>query len=126
VLKAKKNKTTPSASTLGVVKITPHASMLHKLGRNRTDGSNLLGVNAGTAVSLPCLWQKNKSTMSSTTQDVVEVALHASPSNKLDINQSNGLILLGRMRLLSRATIQGHGGSRFVEDLNRAEGSVRT
>jgi hypothetical protein len=68
---------------------------------------------------------KNETTLSSTTQDVVEVALHASPSNKLDINQSNGSILLGKMRLLSRATIQGRGGSRFVEDLNGAGGVHR-
>jgi hypothetical protein len=35
------------------------------------------------------LMAKEETTLSATTQDVVEVALHASPSNKLGINQSN-------------------------------------
>jgi hypothetical protein len=65
---------------------------------------------------------KNKTTLSAMTQDVVEIALHASPSNKLGIHQSNGSILLEKLRLLSRATIQGRGESRFVEDLSGAEG----
>jgi hypothetical protein len=55
-----RQKTTPSASTLGVVKLALHASALHKLCRNPTDGSNLLGANAGVTAGLPCLWQKMK------------------------------------------------------------------
>jgi hypothetical protein len=39
---------------------------------------------------------KNETTLSATTQDVVEMTLHASPSNKLGINQSNGSTLLGK------------------------------
>jgi hypothetical protein len=39
---------------------------------------------------------KNETTLGATTQDVVEIALHASPSNKLGIHQSNGSILLGK------------------------------
>jgi hypothetical protein len=37
---------------------------------------------------------RNETTLSATTQDVVEVALHASLSNILGVNQSNGSILL--------------------------------
>jgi hypothetical protein len=68
---------------------------------------------------------KNKTTLGATTQDVVEVALCASLSNKLGINQSNGSIVLGKMRLLLRATIQGRGGNRYVEDLGGAAGPVK-
>jgi hypothetical protein len=39
---------------------------------------------------------KNKTIPSATTQDVVEMTFHASPSNKLGINQSNGSTLLGK------------------------------
>jgi hypothetical protein len=53
-----RQKTTPSASTLGVVELAPHASAPHKLCRNPTDGSNLLGANAGVAAGLPRLRQK--------------------------------------------------------------------
>jgi hypothetical protein len=67
----------------------------------------------------------NETTLGATTQDIVEVALCASSSNKLGINQSNGSIVLGKMRLLSRATIQGRGGNRYEEDLGGAEGSVK-
>jgi hypothetical protein len=38
----------------------------------------------------------NKTTPSAATQGVIEMTLHASPSNKLDINQSNGSTLLGK------------------------------
>jgi hypothetical protein len=68
---------------------------------------------------------RNETTLGATTQDVVEVVLCASSSNKLGINQSNGSIVLGKMRLLSRATIQGRGGNRYVEDLGGAEGPVK-
>jgi hypothetical protein len=33
-------------------------SALRKLGRTQTDGSDLLGANAGVAAGLPCSWQK--------------------------------------------------------------------
>jgi hypothetical protein len=68
---------------------------------------------------------RNKTTLGATTLDVVEVALCASSSNKLGINQSNELIMLGKMQLLLRATIQGRGGNRYVEELDGAEGSVK-
>jgi hypothetical protein len=68
---------------------------------------------------------RNETTLGATTQDVIEVALCTSSSNKLGIKQSNGSIMLGKMRLLSRATIQGRGGNRYVEDLGGAEGSVK-
>jgi hypothetical protein len=69
---------------------------------------------------------KNETTLSATTLDVVEIAPHASPSNKLGINQSNGSNLLGKMRSSSQATIKGHGGSRFMKSMNVAEASVKT
>jgi hypothetical protein len=53
-----KNKTTPSAPTLGVVKVAPHMSALLELGENWTDGSNSLGADTGIAATLPCLWQE--------------------------------------------------------------------
>jgi hypothetical protein len=68
---------------------------------------------------------RNETALGATTQDVVEVALCTSTSNKLGINQSNGSIMLGKMQLLWCATIQGRGGSRYVEDLDGAEGSVK-
>jgi hypothetical protein len=33
--------------------------------------------------------------------------------------------MLGKMQLLLRATIQGHGGNRYVKELDEAEGSVK-
>jgi hypothetical protein len=57
---------------------------------------------------------ENKTTPSATTLDVVEIAPHASSSNKLGINQLNGSNLLGKMRSSLEATIEGHGGSRFI------------
>jgi hypothetical protein len=33
--------------------------------------------------------------------------------------------MLGKMQLLSRAAIQGHGGNRYVGELDEAEGSVK-
>jgi hypothetical protein len=68
---------------------------------------------------------RDETTLGATTEDVVEAALCTSSSNKLGINQSNGSIMLGKMRLLSRATIQGRGGNLCVEELDGAEGSVR-
>jgi hypothetical protein len=38
-----KNETAPSATTLDVVEIAPHASPSNKLGINQLNGSNLLG-----------------------------------------------------------------------------------
>jgi hypothetical protein len=52
------NKTTPSAPTLGVVEVAPHTSALLELGKNRTDGSNSLGADAGIAVTLLSLRQE--------------------------------------------------------------------
>jgi hypothetical protein len=40
------NETTPSAATLGVVEIAPHVSASNKLGKNQSNGSNLLGESA--------------------------------------------------------------------------------
>jgi hypothetical protein len=68
---------------------------------------------------------RNETTLGATTLDVVEVALCTSSSNKLGINQSNESIMLGKMQLLSRATIRGRGGNRYVEELDGAEGSVK-
>jgi hypothetical protein len=67
---------------------------------------------------------RNKTVLSAATQDVVEIALYASLSNVLGVSQSNGSNMLEKMRLLSRATIQGRGGTRYVEELDGAEGSV--
>jgi hypothetical protein len=33
--------------------------------------------------------------------------------------------MLGKMQLLSRATIQGRGRNRYVEELDETEGSVK-
>jgi hypothetical protein len=60
------------------------------------------------------LMAENKATPSAMTLGVVEIAPPMSPSNKLGINQSNRLNLLGKKRSSSRATIKGHGGSRFI------------
>jgi hypothetical protein len=49
---------------------------------------------------------QDETTLGATTQDVVETALCTSSSNKLGINQSNGSVMLGKMRLLSHATIK--------------------
>jgi hypothetical protein len=49
-----------------------------------------------------------------------------SPSNKVGINQSNGLNMLGKMRSLSQATIKGHGESRLIQSMNVAEAFVKT
>jgi hypothetical protein len=68
---------------------------------------------------------RSKTVLSAATQDVVEIALYASLSSVLGVSQSNGSTVLEKMRLLSRATIQGRGGTRYVEELAGAEGSVR-
>jgi hypothetical protein len=67
---------------------------------------------------------RSKTVLSAATQDVVEVALYASLSNVLCVRQSNGSTELEKMRLLSRATIRDRGGTRDVEELDGAEGSV--
>jgi hypothetical protein len=53
-----KNETTPSATTLDVLEVAPHMSVLHKLGRIRADGSNLLGASVGITAGLLWFWQK--------------------------------------------------------------------
>jgi hypothetical protein len=68
---------------------------------------------------------RNETILGAPSQDVVEVALCTSSPNKLGINQSNESIMLGKMQLLSRAAIQGHGGNRYVGELDEAEGSVK-
>jgi hypothetical protein len=67
----------------------------------------------------------SKTVLSAATHDVVEIAPYASLSSVLGVSQSNGSTVLEKMRLLSRATIQGRGGTRYVEELAGAEGSVR-
>jgi hypothetical protein len=54
-------------------------SVLRKLGKTRTDGSNLQGAGAGSAASLPFFFGKNKTVLSAATQDVVDVALLCEP-----------------------------------------------
>jgi hypothetical protein len=70
-------------------------SALRKLDRTRTDGSDLLGANAGVAAGMPYSWQ-GRDYSGATTQDVVGAALYTSSSNKLGINQLNGSIMLGK------------------------------
>jgi hypothetical protein len=50
------NETTPSATTLDVVKIAPHASPSDKLGINLIERIKFVGKNASIAVRLPCFW----------------------------------------------------------------------
>jgi hypothetical protein len=100
-------------------------SVLRKLGKTRTDGSGLQGAGAGSAASLPFFFGKSKNVLSAATQDVVDVALYASRSNILGVGQSNGPTGLEKVRLLSRATIEGRGGTPCAEELAGAEGSVR-
>jgi hypothetical protein len=52
--------TISSAMTLDVVAIAPHASSSNKLGINQSNGSILLGKDAGIAVRLSCSCQKKK------------------------------------------------------------------
>jgi hypothetical protein len=106
---AGRNEATPSATTLGVVKIAPYECSSNKLGRNQSSGLNLLGKNASIITQLPCFWKGVKIAPSATTLGVVDIAPYASPSNKLGINQLNGSILLGKMRSSSQMTIKGHG-----------------
>jgi hypothetical protein len=106
---AGRNEATPSAMTLGVVEIAPHERESNKLGRNQSSRSNLLGKNASIIAQLPCFWQGVEIAPSETTLGVIDIAPYASPSNKLGINQSNGSILLGKMRSSSQTTIKGHG-----------------
>jgi hypothetical protein len=99
--------------------------MLRKLGKTRTDGSSLQGAGAGSAASLPFFFGKNETVLSAATQNVVDVALYASRSNVLGVGQSNGSTVLEKVRLLSRATIEGRGRTRYAEELAGAESSVR-
>jgi hypothetical protein len=86
-------------------------SALRKLCKTRTDGSSLQGAGAGTAASFAILFGRNKTVLSAATQDVVEVALYASLSNVLGVSQSTGSTVLEKMRLLSRAIIEGRRNS---------------
>jgi hypothetical protein len=88
------NEATPSAMTLGVVEIAPDVSASNKLGKNQLNGSTLLGESASIVAWLPCLWQEIETAPSAMTLGVVEIALPASPSSKLGMNQSIGLNLL--------------------------------
>jgi hypothetical protein len=89
-------------------------SVLRKLGKTRTDGSNLQGAGAGSAARLPFFFGKNETVLSAATQNVVDVALYAGRSNVLGVGQSNGSTVLEKVRPLSRATIEGsvRNGSR--------------
>jgi hypothetical protein len=100
-------------------------SVLRKLGKTRTDGSNLQGAGAGSATRLPFFFGKNETVLSAATQNVVDVAPYASRSNVLGVGQSNGSTVLEKVRPLSRATIEGRGRTRYAEELAGAEGSVR-
>jgi hypothetical protein len=68
---------------------------------------------------------KNKTVVSAAAQNVVDVALYASRSNILGVGQSSGSTALEKVRLLSRATIEGRSGTRYAEELAGAEGSAR-
>jgi hypothetical protein len=85
-----------------------YASPSNKLGINQSNGSILLGKNASIIAQLPCFRQGVEIAPSAMTLGVVDMAPYASPSNKLGINQSNGSILLGKMRSSSQTTIKGH------------------
>jgi hypothetical protein len=63
-------------------------------------------------------WQ-NKTVLSAAAQDAVEVALYASLSNVLFLSQSSGSTELEKVRLRSRATTRGRGGTRYVEVVSR-------
>jgi hypothetical protein len=117
---AGRNEATPSATTLGVVEIAPHECASNKLGRNQSSGSNLLGKNASIIAQLPCFWQGVEIALSATTLGIVDIAPYASPSNKLGINQSNGSILLGKMRSSSQTTIKGHGKKSMYHERGRS------
>jgi hypothetical protein len=97
------------AMTLGVVGVALYVSASNKLGINQSSGSNLLGKNASIVAQLLCFRQGVEIAPSATTLGVVDIAPYASPSNKLGMNQTNGSILLGKMRSSSRTTIKGHG-----------------
>jgi hypothetical protein len=88
--------------------------VLRKLSRTRTDGSSLLGAGAVVAAFWPFFWQK-VTVLSAATQNVVEVALYAGLSNVLFFSQSSGSTELDKVRLRSRATTQGRGGTRYIE-----------
>jgi hypothetical protein len=91
-----KNKTTLSAATQDVVKMTRHASPSNKLGINQSNGSTLLGKNASIVTQLPCFRQGVEIAPSAATLGVVNVAPYASPSNKLGINQIERIDLAGK------------------------------
>jgi hypothetical protein len=99
-------------------------SVLRKLGKTRADGSNLQGAGAGSAARLPFSFGKNQTVLSAATQTVVDVAPYASRSNVLGVGRSNGSTVLEKVRPLSRATIEGRGGTRYAEELAGAKGSV--
>jgi hypothetical protein len=110
----------PSTTTLGVVDIAPYASPSNKLGINQLNGSILLGKNVSIIAQLPCFWQGVEIAPSAMTLGLVDIAPYASPSNKLGINQSNGSILLGKMRSSSQTTIKGHGKKSMYHERGRS------
>jgi hypothetical protein len=69
---------------------------------------------------------ENETTPSATTLDVVEIAPHASPSNKLGINLIERIEFVGKNAIIVASNIKGHGGSRFIQSMNVAEASVKT
>jgi hypothetical protein len=70
---------------------------------------DFVGKGRGHHRETAVLVAEEETTPSATTLDVVEIAPHASSSNKLGINQSNGSRLFGKMRSSSQTTIEGHG-----------------
>jgi hypothetical protein len=86
--------TTPGAATLKVA-IAPSRNSSNKLAATRSSGSKLLGRYASTVATLPCLRQKNKTTSSASTLDVVEVAPHMSALHEFGRNQISGSNSLG-------------------------------
>jgi hypothetical protein len=66
-LKGKVVDTTRGAATLKVV-IAPSGNSSNKLATTRSSGSKMLGKNASIVAELPCLMQKNKTTLSASTR----------------------------------------------------------
>jgi hypothetical protein len=88
------------------------------------DGSNLLGANVGVAAGMPCSWQGRDYSgcnhvgysRGSSLHELIQQTGNK-PVERVDY--------VGKMRLLSRSTIQGRGGDRYVENLGGAEGTVK-
>jgi hypothetical protein len=71
-------------------------STSNKLGMNQSNGSNLLGMNSEHRRETAVFMVENETTPSATTLDVVEIAPHASPSNKLGINLIERIEFVGK------------------------------